>query len=105
MEQALALGKTRFRIGIGVDENIAVIERGKQPDRVFTQHPVAEHVTGHVADSNHGERRFADIDVHFAEMPLHRLPGTACSDAHGFVVVAGRTAGSEGIARSRVRLK
>ncbi len=39
-----------------------------------------------------------NIDVHLAEMALHRLPGAARGDAHLLVVVAGRAAGREGVA-------
>ena len=39
-----------------------------------------------------------DIDVHLAEMALHRFPGAARGDAHLLVVVSGRAAGGEGIA-------
>jgi hypothetical protein len=92
LEQALAFGKTLVRIGIRIDKNIAVIERGKQPDRVFTQHSIAKHVARHVADTNYSERRFTDINVHFAEVPLHGLPGTARGDAHDLVVIARRPA-------------
>ena len=44
----------------------------------------------------------ADIDIHFAEMPLHRLPRAARGDAHLLVVVAGRAAGGEGIAQPEI---
>ena len=39
-----------------------------------------------------------DVDVHLAEMPLHRFPCAARGDAHLLVVVTGRAAGGEGIA-------
>ena len=39
-----------------------------------------------------------DVDVHFAEMPLHRLEGAARGDAHLLVVVAGRAAARESVA-------
>src|SRR6185295_16048114 len=74
-EQSLALGKTRFRIGIRIDENIAVVESRQQPDRVFTQHAIAEYVARHVPDADDVEWRLAYVDIHFAEMPLHRFPG------------------------------
>ena len=45
-----------------------------------------------------------DVDVHFAEVPLHRFPGAARGDAHDLVVVAGRAAGGEGVAQPIVVL-
>ena len=60
--------------------------------------PVAEHVARHVADADHRERRRLDVDVHLAEVPLHRLPGAARRDPHLLVVVAVRAAGGEGVA-------
>ena len=103
-EHPLALGKACLRIGIWVDEDIAVVECGEQSDRILAQHAVAEHIARHVADTDHVERRLADIDIHFAEMPLHRLPGAARGNAHGLVVVAGRTARGECIAEPVVVL-
>ena len=98
-EHALALGKAFFRVGIGVDEDVAVVERGEQLRRGLAQHAVAEHVARHVADADRGERRPGDVDVHLAEMALHRFPGAARGDAHALVVVAGRAARGEGVAQ------
>ena len=98
-EQSLALGKTGFRIGIRIDENIAVVESRQQPDRVFTQHAIAEYVARHVPDADDIEWRLANVDIHFAEMPLHRFPGTARGNAHGLVVVAGRATRCESVAK------
>ena len=49
VEQALALGPALRRIGIGIDEDVAVVERRDQLDRLRQQHAVAEHVARHVA--------------------------------------------------------
>ena len=57
IEQALAFGEGPLRIGVGIDENIAVIECGDELGRLLAQHAVAEHVARHVADADHGERR------------------------------------------------
>ena len=46
-----------------------------------------------------------DVDVHLAEMPLHRLPGAARGDAHRLVVVAGRAARGEGVAEPEAALQ
>ena len=45
-----------------------------------------------------------DVDVHFAEVALDRLPGAARGDAHHLVVVAGRAAGGEGVAQPELVL-
>ena len=104
IEQALPLGEALVRIGRGIDEDVAVVERGDQPDRPLPQHAVAEDVARHVADADHGERRLADIDVHLAEVALDRFPGAAGGDAHLLVVVAGRPAGGEGVVEPEVML-
>ena len=46
-----------------------------------------------------------DVDVHLAEMALHRLPGAARGDAHLLVVVAGRAAGGEGVVEPEAVLR
>ncbi len=102
IEQPLAFGEGPFRIGVGIDENIAVIEGGDELGRLLAQQAVAEHVAGHVADADDGERRCRDVDVHLAEMALHRFPGAARGDAHLLVVVAGRAARGEGVAEPEI---
>ena len=51
LEQPLALGEPAVRVGVRVDEDVAVVVGGDEPDAVRQQHPVAEHVAGHVADA------------------------------------------------------
>ncbi len=102
VEQALALREARRGVGIGIDEDVAVIEGGDELDGARAQHAVAEHVARHVADADHGERLCRDVDVHLAEMALDRLPGAARGDAHLLVVVAGRAAGREGVVEPEV---
>ena len=102
VEQALALGEGALRIGIGIDENVAVIEGGDELGGLLAQHAVAEHVARHVADADHGERRRGDVDIHLAEMALDRFPGAARGDADLLVVVAGRAAGGEGVAEPEI---
>ena len=102
VEQALALGERALRIGIGIDENVAVIEGGDELGGLLAQHAVAEYVARHVADADHRERRRGEVDVHFAEMALDRFPGAARGDADFLVVVAGRAAGSEGVAEPEI---
>ena len=76
-------------IGIRVEEYIAVVERRDKPDRLREEHAVAEHVTRHVADADHGEWRRLDIRSDLAEVTLDRLPRAARRDAHLLVVVSG----------------
>ena len=82
-----------------------MVEGGDELYARRQQHAVAEHVARHVADAGDGERLALDVDVHLAEMPLHRLPGTARGDPHRLVVVAGRAARSEGVAEPEAALQ
>ena len=102
LEQPLALGEAFFRVGIGIDENVAVVEGRHQLGGGLAQHAVAEDVARHVADADRGERRLVDIDIHLAEMTLDRFPGAAGGDAHDLVVVTGRAAGGEGIVQPEI---
>ena len=110
-EHARALGEARRGIGVRIEEHVPVIERGDQPDMRRQQHPVAEHVAGHVADADHREIGRLRIDAHLAEVPLHRLPRAARGDRHLLVVVADRAARCERVVepeavfmRDRVRV-
>ena len=97
IKQALALGKARGGIGIGVDKDVAVVEGGFEADVAREQHAVAKHIAAHVADAHHGEIFVLNVFAQVAEMAFHRFPRAAGGDAHAFVVVAGGAAGSEGI--------
>ncbi len=72
-----------------------MVERRDQLDVLGEQHPVAEHVAGHVADADDREVLALGVDAHLAEVPLDRLPGAAGRDAHRLVVVAHRPARRE----------
>jgi hypothetical protein len=98
LEQALAFRERGRGVGLGVEEHMAVVERGNQPDVFREQHPVAEHVAGHVADADDGEVVAIGVHAEVAEVPLHRLPRAAGGDAHCLVVVAVLAAGREGVA-------
>jgi hypothetical protein len=74
-----------------------VVEGGQQADLAREQHPVAEYVAGHVADTDDGERLLLDVGAEFSEMALDRLPGAARGDSDRLVVVALRAAGRERI--------
>ena len=62
LEEPLALGEAARRVRIGVEEDVAVVVGGDEPDLVAQQHPVAEDVAGHVADADRGE--LVDRRVH-----------------------------------------
>ena len=55
LEQPPALGEAGRRVGVRVEEHVAVVEGGDEPDVRRQQHAVAEHVAGHVADPHDGE--------------------------------------------------
>ena len=69
------------------------------------QHPVAEHVAGHVPDADDREVLGLDVLAELAEVALHRLPGAARGDAHLLVVVAGRAARGERVAEPEALLE
>ncbi len=70
LEQPVAFFPRGRRIGIGIHEDMHMVERADQLDVSGQQHPVAEHVARHVADANHGKIVGLGIDAHFAEMPF-----------------------------------
>ena len=98
IEQALPLLPAQRRIRIGIDENIAVIERGDEFDRLRQEHSIPEHVARHVADAGDRERLCLDVDVHFAEVAPDGFPCAARRDAHLLMVVSRRPAACESIA-------
>ena len=59
------------------------------------QHPVAEHVAGHVADPDDGELVGLGVDPELLEVALDRLPRALGGDPERLVVVARRAAGGE----------
>ena len=76
LEEALALVERR-RVRLRVDEHVAVVERGDEPDLLGEQHAVAEDVAGHVADPDDRERLRRHVVAELAEVAPHRLPGSA----------------------------
>ena len=87
------------RIGVGIDEHVTVVEGRHQPQLRGQEHAVAEHVAGHVADADGGERLGHDVAAELAEVPLDALPGAPGGDPERLVVVAGGSAGREGVAQ------
>ena len=98
-EHPLTLGVALHRVRIGIDEDVAVVERGLQAGEPRQQHAVAEHVARHVATADDGEGLGLDVLAHLAEVPLHGLPRPAGGDAHHLVVVAHRPARGERVAQ------
>ena len=79
-----------------------MVEGGNQLGLARQEHAIAEDVARHVATADRGEGLALDIPgaailADLPEVTLHRLPGAARRDAHGLVVVTGRTARGEGI--------
>ncbi len=74
-----------------------MVEGRHQAGVARQQHAIAEHVTGHVADTRAAEFLRLDVHAHFAEVPLHAFPRAARGDAHALVVVTGGAAGGESI--------
>ena len=74
-----------------------MVEGGHQLDGPAVQHPVAEHVAGHVADADHPDPLASGVDAQLAEVLADRHPGAPGGDAHGLVVVAVATTGREGV--------
>ena len=62
------------------------------------QHAVTKYIAGHITDADYADVVAGlDILAHFAKMAFDRLPGAPCGDTHFLMVVADRTARSEGI--------
>jgi hypothetical protein len=96
-EEPLPLQKRDGGVRVRVEQDVAVVEGGEQPDLVGQEHAVAEDVARHVADADHGEGIDRRVLAELAEVPLDGFPGTPGGDAHALVVVAGGAARGEGI--------
>ena len=71
IKQPLAFVEAGLGIRIGVDEDMLVIECRYQLQAGRQQHAVAEHIAGHIANTDHRDRIGLHIEAQFAEMPLH----------------------------------
>jgi hypothetical protein len=95
IKQPAPLSEARNRIGVGIQENMIVVERAHELDVRREQHPVAEHIARHVADAD--DREVIRLDGHseIAEMAPDRFPRPASGDSHLLMVVAVRSARGE----------
>ncbi len=82
-----------------------VVEGGDQSEVPRTQHAVAEDITGHVADSDGGERLGVGVLTQHACMSPDALPRAPRRDPHRLVVVPGAPAGREGVPEPEVVLR
>ena len=105
IEQALALVEAGRGVGIGIDEDVAMVEGGDELQVARAQEAVAEHVARHVADAKHRDRRAAvGVAAHLAQMPARGFPRAARRDRHLLVVVAVLAAGRERVAQPEAAL-
>ena len=102
VEQPLPLGEGGLGVWVRIEEHVEVVERGDQLQVLRLEHPIAEHVAGHVADAHHRDRLALDVDVELAEVPLDRLPRAAGGDAHLLVVVPRGATRRERVAQPEV---
>src|SRR5262249_31417317 len=91
------LCERRGRIGVGVEEDVAMVEGGHQSDGPGSQHAVAENVPGHVTHTHDADRVHLDVDPELVEVAAYGDPGAPGGDAHGLVVVAPRSSRCEGV--------
>src|SRR5215217_4829215 len=97
-EEALALLEALLGIGVGIEEDVHVVEGAHELYVTAQEHAVAEHVTRHVPDTNDGKVLGLDVLAEFAEVTANRLPGSPRRYTHLLVVVADGAAGGEGVA-------
>ena len=105
LEQTLALGEADFRVGVGIDEDVTMVESGDQLEVVRLQQPVAEHVARHVADSHHRDRRTVrEVASPSRADAADRFPRAARGNTERLVVVAVTAARRESVAQPEVVL-
>ena len=61
-------------IGIGIEEDVEVIESGDKLGRPALKHAIAENVAGHVADAANRERLLLDIHPEIRGNGASRIP-------------------------------
>jgi len=85
------------RIGVRVEEDVAMVEGGDQAHGARSEQPVPEHVAGHVADTHHAHGITGHVDTELPEVVGHRDPGALGGHAVALVVVAVPATGCEGV--------
>src|ERR1700759_5087392 len=101
MKEPLPFGKAARRIGVGVNKDVAMIERADQTQMPRHQHAIAKDVARHVSDTDDGHIVRLDVASELAEMAFDEFPSPARGDAHRLVVVARRAARGERIAEPK----
>ena len=103
--QALAFVEAGRGVGVGIDEDVTMVEGGDELQVARAQQAVTEHVARHVADADHRDGRAAvGVAAHLAQMPARRLPRAARRDPHLLVVVTVLAAGRERVAEPEAAL-
>jgi hypothetical protein len=76
-EQPLPLAEGDGRVGVGVEEDVAVVEGRDEADVLRQQHAVAEDVPAHVADADDRDVGRLRVDAELAEVAPDALPRPA----------------------------
>ena len=85
---ALSFGESNCSVWVGIDEDVAMIERRDELQVRGAQQSIAEHIATHIANADHDEFIALGISAERRGMTPHALPRTACRDRHHLVVVA-----------------
>ena len=98
VEESLTFDEAARGVGVRVEEDVPVVKGGDQADVLAAQHAVAEDVAAHIADAHDREVLGSGVESELAEVAFDGLPRTSGGDGHRLVVVADRSARSEGVA-------
>jgi hypothetical protein len=97
IEKTLPLREAPLGIGVRVDEDVGVVERGDELERPAEEDAVAEDVSAHVSDAAHRDRVPLHVDPEVAEVVLDALPGAPSRDSDLLVIVADAAARGESV--------
>ena len=70
MEQAFTFRERDGWIGVGVDEDMQMVEGADQPDLAGEQKAVSKNITRHITDTHNGKGLRPGIDIEVPEEPL-----------------------------------
>src|SRR5215207_2702372 len=70
-EETLALLEALLGIGVGIEEDVHVVEGAHESYVTAQEHAIAEYVTRHVPDTDDGEVLCLDVLAELAEVPAH----------------------------------